>query len=160
MINTHFEYRRLPFGVASALSIFQRVMQNLLQEIPPVCIYIDDILMTGAMEEEHLPTLAQVLQRLESAGMRLKQEKCAFLLKSVSYLRHVISAEGLHTSDSKVKAVVDAPDLRNISELRSFLGMVNYYGLESCTIFQTTRKDPPAKRPIGISRESMDPDPH
>ena len=130
-INTHkglFEYLRLPFGVASAPSIFQRVMENLLQGIPRVCVYIDDILVTGATEEEHLANLAQVLQRLESAGMRLKQEKCAFLLKSVSYLGHVISAEGLHTADSKVKAVVDAPDPRNISELRSFLGMVNYYG--------------------------------
>ena len=103
-------------------------MENLLQGIPRVCVYIDDILVTGATEEEHLANLAQVLQRLESTGMRLKQEKCAFLLKSVSYLGHVISTEGLHTSDSKVKAVVDAPDPRNISELRSFLGMVNYYG--------------------------------
>ena len=60
--------------------------------------------------------------------MRLKRKKCAFLLKSVSYLGHVISAEGLHTAESKVKAVVDAPDPRNLSELRSSLGMVNYYG--------------------------------
>jgi hypothetical protein len=130
-ISTHkglFEYLRLPFGVASAPSIFQRVMENLLQGIPRVCVSIDDILVTGATEEEHLANLAQVLRRLESAGMRLKREKCAFLLKSVSYLGHVISAEGLHTAESKVKAVVEAPDPRNISELRSFLGMVNYYG--------------------------------
>ena len=70
--------------------------------------------------------------------MRLKREKCAFLLKSVSCLGHVISAEGLHTAESKVKAVVDAPELRsflgmvndprNLSELRSSLGMVNYNG--------------------------------
>ena len=130
-VSTHkglFEYSRLPFGVASAPSIFQRVMENLLQWIPRVCVYIDDILVTGATEEEHLANLAQVLQRLESAGMRLKREKCAFLLKSVSYLGHVISEEGLHTAESKVKAVVEAPDPRNISEVRSFLGMVNYYG--------------------------------
>ena len=63
----------------------------------------------------------------ERAGMRLKLEKCAFLLKSVSYLGHVISEEGLHTAESKVEAVVEAPDPRDISELRSFLGMVNYY---------------------------------
>jgi hypothetical protein len=102
-------------------------MENLLQGIPRVCVYIDAILVTGATEEEHLANLAQVLQRLERAGMRLKLEKCAFLLKSVSYLGHVISEEGLHTAESKVEAVVEAPDPRDISELRSFLGMVNYY---------------------------------
>ena len=129
-INTHkgvFEYYRLPFGVASAPSIFQRVMENLLQGIPRVCVYLDDILVTGAIEEEHLANLAQVLQRLETAGMRLKCQKCAFLLPSVSYLGHVISAEGLYTSESKVTAIVNAPDPKNLSELRSFLGMVNYH---------------------------------
>ena len=108
-INTHkglFVYLRLPFGVASAPSIFQRVMENLLQGIPRVCVYIDDILVTGATEEEHLANLAQVLQRLKTAGMRLKREKCTFLLTSVAYLGHI---EGLHTSDSKVKVVVEAP---------------------------------------------------
>jgi len=103
-------------------------MENLLQGIPRVCIYIDDILVTGATEREHLHNLAQVLQRLESAGMRLKQDKCAFMLQSVSYLGHVINAEGLRTADTKVKAIIDAPEPRDLSELRSILGMVNYYG--------------------------------
>ena len=130
-INTHkglFEYKRVPFGVASAPSIFQRIMENLLQGIKGICVYLDDILITGPTEEEHLRNLAQVLQRLESAGMRLKRQKCAFLLPSVAYLGHVISQEGLHTEESKVRAIVDAPEPTNVGELRSFLGMVNYYG--------------------------------
>ena len=131
MITTHkglFEYTRLPFGIASAPSIFQRIMENLLQGIPRVCVYLDDILVSGATEQEHLANLEQVLQRLESAGMKLKRPKCAFLLDSVAYLGHEISAEGLHTAKTKMKAIVDAPDPRNLTELRSFLGMVNYYG--------------------------------
>ena len=51
-----------------------------------------------------------------------------FYLPSVSYLGHVISAEGLHTEESNVQAVVEAPEPQNIAEIRSFLGMVNYYG--------------------------------
>ena len=121
-INTHkglFEYRRLPFGIASAPSIFQRVMENLLQGIPRVCVYLDDILVTGSTEEEHLSNLAQVLTRLGTAGMRLKREKCAFMLDRVSYLGHVISCEGLRTGDLKVKAIVDAPTIsRNYAIFR------------------------------------------
>ena len=130
-ISTHkglFRYNRLPFGVSSAPSIFQRVMENLLQGIPGTCVYIDDILVTGKTEQEHLNNLEQALQRLQEAGVRLKRGKCAFLLPSVEYLGHVISAEGLHTSEAKVQAVVGAPAPRNVSELRSFLGLVNYYG--------------------------------
>ena len=59
--------------------------------------------------------------------MRLKREKCAFLLPFVLYLGHVISADGLHTAESEVKAVVEAWEPQAVSELRSFLGMVDYY---------------------------------
>ena len=111
-INTHkglFRYKRLPFGVASAPSIFQRVIDTLLQGIPGVCVYIDDMLITGKNNEEHLANLAGVLNRLSESGVRLKREKCSFLLPSVEYLGHVISAEGLKTSESKVKAVTNVP---------------------------------------------------
>jgi len=69
-------------------------MENVLQGISGVCAYIDDILVTGATEREHLHNLAQVLLRLKTAGMRLKKEKCASLLPSVSYLGYIISTEG------------------------------------------------------------------
>ena len=85
-INTQkrlYQYTRLPFGVASAPSIFQRIMDNLLQGIAKVYVYLDNILITGATEAEHLCNLQEVLIRLEQACMSLKKDKCAFLLPQV-----------------------------------------------------------------------------
>ena len=130
-INTHrdlFEYTRLPFGVASAPALFQRIMDSILQGIPSVKCYIDDILITGANDEEHLKNLEQVLQRLETEGMRLKKSKCQFLKPSVEYLGHRVDSTGLHPTEDKLKAVAEAPPPRNLKELRSFLGLLNYYG--------------------------------
>ena len=131
VINTHkglFEYTRMPFGVASAPSIFQRTMDNLLQGLEHVVVYIDDILITGCTEEEHLRTLDKVLQILEDAGLRLKKEKCVFMVPSVEYLGHSISKEGLQPTAEKVRAITEAPQPTNVSELKAFLGLVNYYG--------------------------------
>ena len=129
-INTQkglYQYTRLPFGVASAPSIFQRTMENLLQGIPKVCIFLDDILITGATETEHLNNLHKVLTRLEQAGMHLRKDKCAFLLPQVEYLGHQISQSGLHPTKEKVRAIVEAPAPQNVSQLKSFLGVFNYY---------------------------------
>ncbi|CAI5686860.1 unnamed protein product [Oreochromis niloticus] len=130
-INTHkglFKYNRLVFGVASSPAIFQRTMDNLLQNIPGVAVYLDDILVTGKTEEEHLRNLEQVLKKLSEAGLRLKRSKCVFQAPSVTYLGHRISAKGLSPLEEKVRAVKEAPSPKNVAELRSFLGLVNYYG--------------------------------
>ena len=98
VINTHkglFRYTRLPFGISSAPGIFQRVIESLLQGVKGVVVYLDDILVTGNMEEMHLRALEEVLSRLERAGLKVKQSKCKFMQRSVTYLGHVIDADGL-----------------------------------------------------------------
>ncbi len=104
-----FQYNRLPFGVSSAPGIFQRTMESVLSGIPHVVGYIDDILVTGPNEEAHLATLEEVLNRLQTAGLRLKREKCIYMAPSVVYLGHRIDAQGLHPLPEKVKAVQEAP---------------------------------------------------
>ena len=99
VINTHqglFQYNRLPFGVSSAPGIFQRTMETLLQAIPGVVFYLDDILITGRNEQEHLSNLDKVLTKLEEAGLGLNKDKCRFMQAEVVYLGHVIDRTGLH----------------------------------------------------------------
>ena len=130
-INTHrglYRYTRLPFGVASAPAIFQKVMDTVLQGLPKVICYLDDILITANNPAEHLANVKQVLQRLEQYGIRARKSKCAFMCTAVEYLGHRVDSKGLHTLESKVKAVVEAPHPRDVQELRSFLGLVHYYG--------------------------------
>ena len=131
VINTHrglFRYNRLPYGISSAPGIFQRTMENLLQGVPHTVVYLDDILITGRTEEEHLRNLAEVLKRLREAGLKLKRNKCFFLAKSVVYLGHTIDADGLHPTPDKLQAVQDAPQPTNVSELKSYIGILSYYG--------------------------------
>ena len=123
-INTHeglYEYTRLPFGVASAPEIFQRIMVTILQGIPSVICYLDDILITGRNGAEHLRNLEEVLRHLQKHGVRLRKKKCHFLQESVEYLGHCVDNLGIHTSNKKVKAILEAPAPRNLQQLRSFL---------------------------------------
>ena len=76
----------MPFGISSAPAIFQRVMEGLLQDIPGVVVYIDDVLITDKTNEDHLQSLEMVLKWMEDAGMLLKKDKCCFMTKSVPYL--------------------------------------------------------------------------
>ena len=122
-----FRYTRLPFGISSAPGIFQRVMESMLHDIPNVVVYIDDILITGASEEEHLETIESVLERLETAGLRAKKHKCKFMVPSVEYVGYKIDAKGLHPLPEKVRAVKEAPSPRSVQELKAYLGLLTYY---------------------------------
>ncbi len=136
-INTHqglYQYTRLPFGIASAPAIFQRLMDTILQGVPNVVCYIDDILVTGNSEDDHLNNLNEVLSRLEKHGFRLKKDKCKFMTNSVEYLGHQIDREGIRALSHKVDAIVNAPQPTNTQELRSFLGLINYYGKFICNL--------------------------
>ena len=131
VINTHkglFRYTRLPFGISSAPGIFQKAMETLLQGIPHVTVYIDDILITGETEADHLQTLEKVLERLAKAGLRAKKRKCKFMVPSVDYLGYVIDAQGLRPHPDKVVAIQQAPTPLNVTQLKSYLGLLSYYG--------------------------------
>ena len=129
-INTHkglYRYNRLPFGVSSASGIFQRTMENLLQGIPHIIVRSDDILISGKDDEHHVEILDQALQRLSKAGVRLNKEKCIFMAPQVVFCGQEVSKTGIKPVDKKVRAITDAPTPKSVSELKSYLGMLNFY---------------------------------
>ncbi|UYV83182.1 hypothetical protein LAZ67_23000087 [Cordylochernes scorpioides] len=130
-INTHkglFRFKRMPFGLANAPSYFQSVMDRVLSGIGGVICYIDDVLIATASIEEHLALLKTIFARLAKYNIKLKKEKCLFLQKEIEYLGHLVTEEGIRPLDHKVQAIQKAKTPTNISELRSFLGLVNFYG--------------------------------
>ena len=109
VINTHrglYRFNRLPYGVASAPAIFQQIMEQILPKIPGVVCYIDDILITGRSDNEHLEHLEAVFQSLRQYGFRIKRTKCWFFQDSVEYLGSVVSKEGIQTSKRKIEAIL------------------------------------------------------
>ena len=127
-INTHiglFTFKRLPNGIHSGPAIFQRIMDNLLSDIPKAVSRLDDILVAGIDEEDHLRTLSLVLERLLRPNANFY--KCKFLQKCVTYLGHKIDGEGLHPTDDKLAAIRDAPRPKDVTALKSFLGLIMFY---------------------------------
>jgi transposase InsO family protein len=122
-----YRYTRLPFGVSAAPSIFQRTMDSLLADIPKAVAFLDDILITGSNEAEHWANVEAVLTKLEEAGLRLKRDKCVFGVREVVYLGHRINSDGIQPTTDKVDAVLNAPVPNNVSELKSYLGLLNFY---------------------------------
>ena len=129
-LNTHkglYQWNRLPFGISSASAIFQSVMDDTLKGVPMTCCRIDDILVSGKDDADHLINLNNVITRLERRGFKCKIEKTSFMQNEVIYLGHIVSASGIRPARSKVDSLLMAPEPRNVDELISFLGAVNYY---------------------------------
>jgi hypothetical protein len=98
-----------------------------LRDIPGVAVYLDDILITAKSRDMHLRALDVTLGCLRDAGLRLKVNKCEFLMPSVAYLGHVMDAQGLHPDPNKIKALKEAPTPSNVTELRAFVGLLTFY---------------------------------
>lgn len=129
-ISTHkglFRYTRLPYGVASAPSKFQKIMDALLQDMDGVICFLDDILVSGKDMQEHLNRLEKVLSRLEKSGFKLALNKCDFFKREVTYLGHRIDENGVHTCSHITSAIKNAPVPQNVTQLKSFIGLCMFY---------------------------------
>ncbi|XP_045183417.2 uncharacterized protein K02A2.6-like [Mercenaria mercenaria] len=130
-INTHlglYKYNRLAYGVSSAPAIFQSVMDTVLAGLSGVVCRIDDILITAPSDDVHLQRLEEVLRRLHTHNIKLNANKCVFMAKNVVFMGHLVDEEGIHPTDDKVEAVMKAPVPTDVGTLKSYLGLLNYYG--------------------------------
>ena len=144
-----FKWSRLPFGVSSATAIFQNTMDQVLDGLEKVVCRVDDILVTGCNDEEHMRRITEVIEtlrilicpvysgilhcitaqfeRLYNAGFCCRLDKSEFLKSQVVYLDHKISKEGVSPRENKIRTLTEAPYPQSVAELISFLGAVDYY---------------------------------
>ena len=128
-----FEFLIMPFGLTNAPAMFQCLIERVLSKLNPddgpnfVSVYIDDVLVFSRTLDEHLELLRRVLERIESAGLKLKPSKCSFLRTEVQYPGHVITPSLLNTNSNLVSAVREFPTPHNMQEIRTFLGLCSYY---------------------------------
>lgn len=150
-INTHwglFRYKRLIYGISLAPTYFQSVMDTILRGLANTVCFIDDVLIGGKTMEEMINNLVAVIVRLNEYNVRVKFEKCQFFVDKVKYLGHEISQHGVQARKEKLQALLNAPKPSNISQLRAYLGLVNYYrkfapNLSNllAPLYQLTKKD-------------------
>jgi len=124
-----WQFAVMPFGLCNAPATFERLMERVLRGLhwKTCLVYLDDIIILGRDFDEHIKNLKEVFERIKNAGLKLSAKKCSLFKREVKYLGHKISMDGVHTDEDKIKAVRDWPRPKNISEVRSFIGLCTYY---------------------------------
>ena len=115
-------------GIKVASDVFQEGMGELFADMEEVVVYIDDILVIGTGSyEEHLSIVNEVLRRLKEQGMQVNAEKSSWAQPEVEYLGFLITREGIKPQKKKVQGILDIKEPTSTKQVRSFIGMINYY---------------------------------
>jgi hypothetical protein len=123
-----YQYKRLPMGVKTSPDIFQRIMYELLGDIPNIQVYVDDIIITSNVAfEEHAAIIEQVLDILQKASFRANLRKCYFGEAKIDCLGYEITRDGIQPQPKKVEAILKLSPPKTKRQLRNFLGKINYY---------------------------------
>ena len=122
-----FKFLRMPFGLKGAPSTFQAFAEEVLEGIPNVYVYLDDLLVYTDTHEEHQKIVRQIFQRFSKYGLALALAKCQFAQKQVEFLGYHISYNGIKPLPNKIQGIQDYPEPTTQKQLLRFLGMLNYY---------------------------------
>ena len=121
-----YRYKRLMFGISCAPEIYQHVIQQVLTGCEGAANIADDIIVHGRDMEDHDRKLTKVLEYLQKRGLTLNREKCQFRMPQLTFMGKVLSERGVGPTETKVEAVLKAREPENATEVRSFLGLVNF----------------------------------
>jgi len=124
-----FRFTVMPFGLTCAPSVFQRLMDFVLNGLHYLTclVYIDDIIVFGKTFDQQLERLSEVFDRIAQANLKLKPSKCSLFQMQVEFLGHVVSEKGIAMQKDKVEAISTWPSPRNLTEMRAFMGTCGYY---------------------------------
>ncbi|KAF8046932.1 hypothetical protein N665_3324s0001 [Sinapis alba] len=119
----------MPFGLTNAPATFMKMMNGIFRDFLDefVIIFIDDILVYSKNKEDHEKHLRAVLGRLREQQLFAKLSKCSFWQRSVGFLGHIVSEQGISVDPEKIRAIQGRPRPKNATEIRSFLGLAGYY---------------------------------
>lgn len=136
--NDTYRFIRLPFGLCNAPDIFQEILQTVvLANCPGTANYLDDILVFGHTKEEHDENLRYTLSGLREHNVLRNYEKCVSGIQSVKFLGFLLSHDGWRLDEDKSKAIEGFRRLETLSEVKSFLGLINI--LEKFTLSRAER---------------------
>ena len=124
-----FEFLVMPFGLCNAPATFCTLMNDVLRPFldKSVVVYLDDIVVYSETLEDHKKHLKEVFDALRENQLYLKASKCSFGQEEIQFLGHRIGHGVIRMDDSKIAAIQDWVEPRTVHEVRSFLGLANYY---------------------------------
>jgi hypothetical protein len=124
-----FQYTRVPFGLATGAQVLTRLLDQVFQDLKFdfVYHYLDDIVIYSEDFDSHVEHIRLVLERLRQAGLTVKPEKFVLATKEISFLGHLVSADGVRIDPERTKSIRDFPVPKDVKSVSRFVGMVNFY---------------------------------
>jgi len=124
-----FEFTKMPMGLTCAGATFQRLMEIVLAELQwTIClVYLDDIIVPATNPRQLIQRMDTVFQRIQQSGMKMKPSKCELMQTTVTFLGHLVNADGIKPDPCNVLKIQEMSPPENLKQVRRFLGMCGYY---------------------------------